>query len=474
MAATQWHARAAAGHDDRSYSLQEASNDAGSKGRRSLSMSTSSVALVAGKVFTMGLGFLFWLVAARFFGPSEVGIAAGAVSAVMLCTQLALLGLGSAIILQFPRHRERPALLLDNAFTTIGISSIAAAAVFLLFASAGLQELSVVASEPVFAAGFVCMSVLGTLGILLDQVSTALRRGDQVLLRAIVFGTATVVAVIAVAALSENRTSAAIFASCVMGALTAVLLGLFQLRRMLEGYRYRPRMHLATTRRLLAVGVPNHALTLTERAPGLILPILVTELVSAEANAAWYAAWMMAWVVYIVPIQVGMTLFAEAARKTAPLFDLVRHGVRLSLLLGVVGAVGFALVAQGVLAILGPSYASLGTTPLRILVLAVLPLTFVQVYYVVCRSTGRLGEATLVGLSSSTASIVLAAAAATRYGLVGIAVTWLAVQVAAGAWAVVRVARIAHAEDRKSAGRTAPAAQAVRTQPVAAPEGIRQ
>ena len=59
--------------------------EASARGGRSLSMLKSSLALIVGKVATMGLGFLFWLVAARTFEVSEVGLAASAVSAVMLC-----------------------------------------------------------------------------------------------------------------------------------------------------------------------------------------------------------------------------------------------------------------------------------------------------------------------------------------------------------------------------------------------------
>ncbi|MCA1563070.1 MAG: oligosaccharide flippase family protein [Acidobacteria bacterium] len=412
-------------------------------------MVASSLALIAGKVSTMGLGFVFWLVAARFFAPSEVGLAAGAISAVMLCTQLALLGLGSAVIVHFPRHRQEPSSLLDTAFTVVAISAAAAACLFLLLASVAFHELSVVASEPMFAAAFVCMSVLGTLGILLDQVSTALRRGDQVLVRAILFGVATVGALSGLALWFDVGSSRVIFSTWVAGALAASVLGVVQLWRTLARYRYRPHLRLGTARRLLAVGLPNHALTLTERTPGLVLPILVTELVSAEANAAWYAAWMMAWVLYIVPIQIGMTLFAEAARRTASLLDLVRHGLRLSLLLGGVGAAVLALAAHHILAILGQNYAAVGTTPLRILVIAVLPLSFVQVYFVTCRATARLGEATLTGAASGTTSVTVAAVAGIHYGLPGMALAWLGAQLLTGIWASWRLQAIARGSVRR-------------------------
>jgi O-antigen/teichoic acid export membrane protein len=415
------------------------------RGGRSLSMLTSSLALIVGKVATMAVGFLFWVVAARTFQQSEVGLAAGAVSAVMLCTQLALVGVGSSVILHYPRHNRDPAPLLDSAFSLVAAASVLAVAIFFAIAATALHELRVVATDPAFALAFVAMSVFGTIGILLDQVSTLLRRGDQMLVRALVFGVANVALLAPVAALSSAAGAVWIFATWVGAAASAVALGSVQLWRTPLRYRYRPRLRWHLAWPLLRVGVPNHWLTLTERAPGLILPIIVTELVSPAANATWYAAWMMAWVLYIIPIQVGMTLFAEAANKTASLTKLIRHGLRSSLVLGIAGAAVVALVAPELLSILGHRYAETGSTPLRILVLAVVPLTFVQAYFVVCRSTGRLKEGIATGAIGASASIGGAALAALETGLVGMAVVWVVTQVLVSVWALWRLFRLSRA-----------------------------
>jgi O-antigen/teichoic acid export membrane protein len=422
--------------------------EASARGGRSLSMLKSSLALIVGKVATMGLGFLFWLVAARTFEVSEVGLAAGAVSAVMLCTQLALVGIGSSLIVHYPRHKHDPDVLLDTAFSVVAVSSVIAAAIFFAIAASAFHALSVVATDPVFALAFAGMSVLGTIGILLDQVSTVLRRGDQMFVRALLFGLANIALLAPVAVWSSAGGAVWIFATWVGAAAAAVVLGAVQLWRTPLRYRYRPRLRWHVAWPLLRVGVPNHWLTLTERAPGLILPIIVTELVSPAANAAWYAAWMMAWVLYIIPIQVGMTLFAEAANKTASLTKLIRHGLRSSLVLGVAGATVVALFAPQLLSILGPRYAAAGSTPLRILVLAVVPLAFIQAYFVVCRSTGRLKEGVATGVIGALASIGGAALAALTTGLVGIAVVWVVIQVLVSVWAVWRLSRLSRASRR--------------------------
>jgi O-antigen/teichoic acid export membrane protein len=426
--------------------IDETGRSGGSRrGRRSgpsLSMLASSLALIGSKVATMGLGFLFWVAAARFFSPASVGLAAGAVSAVMLCTQLALLGLGSSVIVHYPAHKRRPSVLLDTAFTIVSASSLVAAGVFFIVAATALHELRVVVTEPLFALSFAAMSVLGTVTILLDQVSTAIRRGDQALVRAAAFGVTTVALLLTIAGLTQTTEPAVIFATWVGGGVFACSLGALQLRRAFAPYRYKPRWDRAVGRALLRVGIPNHVLTLTERAPGLVLPIIVTELLSPSANAAWYIAWMMAWVVYIVPIQVGMTSFAEASHRPDELGALVRHGLRTSLAIGLGVAALIALVAEPLLSILGHHYAEAGATPLRILLIAVVPLTVIQAYFVICRSTGRLGEAIGTGLINATFGIGGAAAGATVFGLHGIAAIWLGAQVATACWAGWRVHRL--------------------------------
>jgi O-antigen/teichoic acid export membrane protein len=191
---------------------------------------------------------------------------------------------------------------------------------------------------------------------------------------------------------------------------------------------------LPFVRGLVAVGIRNHLLTLAERAPQLLLPILVTELLSPSDNAAWYVAWMTAWVVFIVPVQVGMTTFAEAARDPSGLEAIVRRGVVTSLAVGVPAAIAAALLAEPLLPLLGDTYATHGTDPLRVLVAAVVPLSFTYGYYSACRATGRLGQATVAAWIVGALGATAAVAAGTADGLTAMAAAWVAVQFAAALW----------------------------------------
>lgn len=430
----------------------------------SLPMLVNSLALIAGKLATLGAGFLAWVVAARLFDQGDVGLASGAVSAMMLSVQLALFGAGAAVIVLLPRHRDDPAELLDTALTLVAITGTGCALFFLLVARGLFSELSAVASSPAYAVTFVVMAVAGTLGVLLDQVSTALRRGDQALVRGVVSGGVTFGLMVVIPALTGAGGALPILIAWAAGNVAPIIVGVLQLHGTLPLYRFRPRLSMPLATGMTRIGLPNWLLTLTERSPGSILPIVVTELLSPEANAAWYAAWMMAWVVYVVPIQVGLNLFAEAALNPHEARRAVRTGIATSLAVGVAVAAAAAVAGPLMLRVLGHGYADAGARPLRILLVAVLPVTFVQAHFAVCRARGLLTEAIATGLVSGAVGIAGAALIGRGHGLDGMALWWLGVQLTTGAWSAARLRyhvwsehlRISADIDNASAVRLAP------------------
>lgn len=403
-----------------------------------LPRSLNSLALILGRVAASGLGFLTWLIAARLYATEEVGIASGIVSAMMLCVQLGLLGVGSAIINLFPDYQKQPARLLDTALGIVVSAALITAGIFLLFASALFNELSVAGASLLYILLFLALTLFGTVNVLFDHVSIAVRRGDEVLTRNVFFGVITIAGMGLLSFLLAD-TSQTMILAWVLAGLGACLLGIFQLWRSALHYKAIPAFNRGVSTQLLQIGLPNYLLTLAERAPNWIMPIVVTELLSPTDNAHWYAVWMMAWVVFIIPISVGQNLFAEVSRHPDRQREAIRHSMRTSLTIGGIAALGVAIFAPWLLALLGSSYADEGSTPLRILVIGILPFILVQAYYAVCRGTRRLREATLNGVLTGLVSIGAGAAAGVRYGLTGIAVAWLAVQILVGIWVAWRL-----------------------------------
>lgn len=401
-------------------------------------LARTSIGLFAGKVLQMGTGFLFWVVAARGASVTDIGIVAATVSAVLLCTQVSVLGTGSAVISTVGRGAE-PHRALDTAFTILVVSgSLVAAA----YAAGSLMlggELSEVFHSPYFSAAFVLASVAGTVLICLDQTGVAVGHGSGAVSRYLLGGALSLLVVTVLVSSTVTPTAELVFTAWSLGAVGVCAWGAVQLRRWL-GYRFRPRAALAESRRILGTGLPNQLLTLAERLPALAVPVLVAHVLSPATTAYWYPAWMVAWVAFTVPVQVGIAQFDQGVRRPEEIRQVLRTGVFWSVILG--GAVSVVIVATAdlVLRMMGSGYAESSADALRILTLGVVPYALWQAYNALCRAGRRLTEAVT---ANAVFAVVLTAStvASAQRGVTAMAVTWVLVSSVAAAWPLARMLR---------------------------------
>jgi O-antigen/teichoic acid export membrane protein len=382
----------------------------------------SSIGLILGKSVQTGSGFAFWIVAAHAASAREVGLTTAAVSAVMICTQIAVLGAGSAVIVSLGRG-ETPARVLDTAFAIVGIAGIALALGYLVLESAVAPDTAV--TSVLFWLTFTVAAVTGTLVIVLDQALVALGRGSSATLRYVLGGGVSLGATALVAVLTHSTSADVLMACWALGPATACIVGTIQLRR-LVGYRPRPSLRAEHGRPLLALGIPLQLLTLTERAPGLVLPLLLAHTVSPEAAAYWYPAWMMAWAAYTAPMMMGIVQFSEGVRDPGKLVSTMLASLRWSLALGVVAAAALIVLAKPLLSLLGDHYADSSTGALRWLAVGLLPYVVLQAYNAVCRARGHYAEAIAVGVVLGVA-LCTSALLAADMGSSAMAIAWLVV-----------------------------------------------
>jgi O-antigen/teichoic acid export membrane protein len=404
----------------------------------SLRLFRNSVAFSAGTVMRLSIGFLTWIAAAHLYPAAQVGIAAGAISAMTLCVHVGILGADLALIRLYPERKDQPAVLLDTAITFCAIAATIAALAFIGLAGFGLNALHILASSPSYAVLFMVLTVFQAGWWLMDQSAVAVRSTGQVPIRAVAAAGVTLTGVITLGAVGLD-TAASILAAWLAAAVVACVLGLFQLSRITGGYRFRPQLARSLVRRLMSIGLPNFLLTTADEAPALVLPIIAAELIDARAAAYWYAVWMMAIGAYTISMSFGLNMFAEAAWAPSELQKNVRHALRLGLSLAAAASAALLLLGPFVLAILGSAYADHATGTLRLMALVAVPMVVTKSYLFTCRATGRMREGTLAATVIGIAAVGLAAAGAQSVGLSGIAGGWLAVQAVAALAAGLRL-----------------------------------
>lgn len=382
----------------------------------------SSLGLILAKAAQTGSGFAFWIVAAHAAAEREVGLTTAAVSAVLICAQLAVLGAGSAVIVSVGRG-EPPARVLDAAFGIVAVASTVLALGYLVLELTVAPETASV--SVLFWLMFLLAAVTGTMGTVLDQALVALGRGASATLRYTVGGVVSLAAVAVVAWQAHPAPVDLLMACWTLGTAVTGIIGAVQLRR-LVGYRPRPTLRPAHGRSVLMLGIPNQLLTLSERAPGLLLPLLLAHMVAPEAAAYWYPAWMMAWAAYTAPMLMGIVQFSEGVREPDRLVATTWATLRWSLAVGGLAAVVLVIFARPLLHLLGEQYADASAGALRLLAAGVVAYAVLQAYNAVCRARGRYVEAISVGVTLAVALCTAALWAADR-GSSAMALAWLVV-----------------------------------------------
>lgn len=438
---------------DRSSAAAEvvAALDPGHPRRRVLSVHANAIALFFNLLVSAGFGYVSWLLTARIVPPNTVGLAAAVVSAAMLCSNLAGVGLGITIITFLPRELRDPAALLDGFFTIVTAGACLCGLAVVLLAAGFFKHLHILASNVALSASFIALATAMSVVIVLDGASVALRRSDYALVRAAVAGIAKVLLLIC-AWLTTALSATTVVAAWSLATIGACLLGYKQIRSTFPAYRYKPRISGDWARVAITKGLSNHVLYLSRLAPTLAIPLVVTEVLSPSENAYWYAAWMIAFLLRFIPETTAHATLAEITNRSASVASGIWKNMSSSFLVSLLAMIVLITIAHPILSFMGRDYANAGTTPLRLLALSILPQIFIESYLLVRRATMQLREANIAFAISGVASIAAAVYGGETHGLVGVAAGWLIVESAAGIWAAARLIGLVRAARRDAAG----------------------
>jgi O-antigen/teichoic acid export membrane protein len=383
----------------------------------------TAATLVASTAVTSVLGLVFWAVAARLFTREAVGYGSAAVSAITLAGTIGMLGLGTVLIGELPRrHGSRGGLVMAALVAAAAVSAVLGLG-FAVLSPLLAGELGRLTGSVPAVALFVAGAALTGAALVFDQATIGLLRGGLQLWRNVAFSVLKLLALVVAPLLVNHRYGLAITAAWVAGTALSLVATTWLVRRTGRSLWHRP--DWAVLRGLGGRTLEHSWLNLAFQLPRLLVPVLVTVLVSASANGAFYVVWMLAGVFYLVPTHLATALFAATSADPPAMRDKVRLTLRVSGVVGLAGALVLGVGAPAVLAVFGPEYAAEGTLPLRLLVLAYAPMV-VKVHYVgVCRATDRVPRAALVLSASAALEIAGTVAGADVAGLVGVCLALL-------------------------------------------------
>ena len=362
------------------------------------------------------LGFVFWAVAARLFDQKSVGSGSASISAMTLIGTIGMFGLGTILIAELPRRKE-PGGLISAALIASTVGSLVLGLVFAVVAPHVSRQLSGIGGSPgrigLFAAGV----ALTALTLVVDQATIGVLRGGIQLMRNTVFAVLKLILLPVAAFTIHDTLGTAISLSWVAGMALSLLPVLVRVQLTKTGLP-KPDWHVlrAMGKTVLAHNWLNIAISVSN----LIMPVIVTAVVSPTANAAYYVASMLAYFLYLIPTSMSMVLFAIAAGEPEKLAEKLRFSLRVSWIVGIIGMAVLGLGSRLLLGVFGAGYTSIATWPLILLILAFIPAVPRTHYVAVCRAQNKIPLAAVVQTFGAALEIIGAIIGAKLSGLVGL------------------------------------------------------
>jgi O-antigen/teichoic acid export membrane protein len=391
-------------------------------------MQRSAIALAANTAITSVLGFLYWIVAARYYSPTVVGESAALISAMLLMANIAELNLYNTLIRFLPTAGPHSVRYATRAYLIVAGSSLVVGLVALPF----LRELSLVQNLlGLGPAGLAC--VLGallvwTLFALQDSVAIGARAAAWVPVENGAFGAAKLLLLVAFAGSAPQF---GVFSSWLLSmAPVLVLMTVLIFWRILPRHARESGGHSEQIERrhVLAFMTLDNVALIGATAANYLLPIIVVSLAGGEANGYFFVAWAVGSALDVALVGVASSLTVEGARHQDRLGELVWTLVRRIAMLAIPIVALIVVAAPAILSLYGETYVDRSTDLLRVVALAVLPRIVVVVWMSMNRVRQRLGRILAVQAVITTSVLGLSVVLLPEFGIIAVGFAHLAVQ----------------------------------------------
>lgn len=401
--------------------------------RKSSTLVVNSGAMAIGTAATAVLGIGYWWLAARSFSPEVIGRTSALLSVMGLVALLGEAGLGTLLIGEIGRHRDR-APGLAGAAACIGLAlALGLALAFVLVAqctsSARLLDGWLDGVAFVFGCGLTVLNMVALQALIGNLHSTG-RMIQQVL-----FSGLKLVLIAAVAGVGCTSSSA-ILLTWVAG-LLASWIG-FDLATGGGARRVVGSPDFGLLYALRRKVFDHYALDVGMQAPGVIMPYLVLVLLSSTTNAAFALLWIMVSMASMIPAIAATALFPVVRSNPTQYRHDILVSLTASLLFSLLCAVFVLAYSRQILGLFNPVYPEIAGTSLCLLGFSLLGSTLKFHACALARLGDWMRKAAGWFALGGLLELCLAVAGAKLDGLQGLVVGWtLAVSVEGACAALV-------------------------------------
>jgi O-antigen/teichoic acid export membrane protein/Ser/Thr protein kinase RdoA (MazF antagonist) len=381
--------------------------------------------LVLSSFGTSGLGIIYWIIAARLYRPEIVGLNSAALSAVMFLALVAQFNLVNGLNRFLPAAGLQTRRMVVAAYLISGVMGAVVSLIFIAGLSMWAPSLSFLTSSPLFIATFVMFTVSWGLFALQDSALTGIRQAIWVPVKNIFFAIIKIVLLIVFVSLIPAYGILVSWLIPVVLSLVGINFLLF--RRLIPRHveQTKARSQPVEARTVASYVAGDYVASLFWMGAAYLQPIIVTQMLGAEANAYFYLPWQIAYALYLVSLNMGMSLIAEAAADPIKLNNYSFRVLKQSSLLIIPAVVVILIGAPWILRLFGADYEAEGITLLRLLSLSAIPHMIFALSISIARVQRNIRALIATQATISVLVLVMIYFFIGRFGITGIGYAWL-------------------------------------------------
>jgi O-antigen/teichoic acid export membrane protein len=387
-----------------------------------ISLYRNALYLILNSTVTAVIGFIFWILAARFYPAQEVGLASAVITTASFLAMLSTLGLDYGLVRYIPHAGKDYSSVVNTCFTIGILTAVAISLIFLAGLGIWSPALTFLRQNTVPFISFVVLVAGWCLALMLQNVFVAQQRAGFALLEGVIHGLVKLALVVPLGAALH---ATGLFSSWTFSWVLAIVAGLFVLIRQHSVYKPLPTIKISVVNRMAKFSSSNYIATIITGLPVFVIPLLIVYRLGSVQNAYYYAAYATATALFLVSRGTSLSLFAEGSYDEQGLTGYVMRSLKFSFLIIVPLIVVVFLAGDKILLAFGRGYSEDATKLLWLLAVSSIPITINFVYYTKKRVEKQMRS--VIGLSTlgTAITLVIAFLLLPLMGIIGAGVGWL-------------------------------------------------
>jgi len=367
-------------------------------------------------------GYIFWIIASRFYSTSEVGFAAALISAIAILANLGDMGLGISYIRFAPTMQEKGDIFLNSIILAVISGTLFFTLIFSVFIPIFMPEIKSDNNLSWMLLIFIGVALSFSTAQLLDKFFIAFESNQYSFSRILI---ANLIRIGVLITLSPSNGAINLIIAVGFGAfITALAVIRFYIPKFIPGYRFSISIDLSLIWDKARYSLSNYFSQFLWSAVPLLYPIIILIILGTEANAHFYINWMIANVLFIIPYAISTSVFANASNPGGVSDQLYRRILFLTLVGLIPLVILFGLLSNYLQGIFGNVYIN-ESQLLNLLLLSVFPYSFNTFVLVKFRILQYNRGVVLLSLVIASLSLIFTSIFSVRFGLDGAGIGWL-------------------------------------------------